>query len=780
MSPDTPLREPPAEAIAATPSRGSYIAGQVLTALLAAVCYLILMSRGLEHLDYFPRRYRTFHIWLVIAGYAALLVTALIPRLRRYIGSMGLGIAIASPAAMGSFLGLLEFVFLLFYPAPSEGFIAAWGFLLSNVGLAVTSSVGRGEGQKYSVGAGILMAVYMIGVAPATEGLKSYEADQLQRARAFEKAAAPALYRAQSCLLRFKATRGGSYPQSMKEVEDVMPGCLPTGMAAGSVVEGYRYVYQPAASNTIQQFKIIAEPAIRVGRVWTSLVSDESAIVRISTEDLQKSGQERPLTPAGNLANLVGCITNHAALNEGLFFAPVGKERTANANELPYPDSADDIRATNRCPDIQPSSEPNAWSNGAYRFTYRKEAEPPEKFTLTARPLEYGRTGIRSYFADNTGIRATVEDRGATLNDGDAIPCELSTDGFCYTPVVRDLRSLPKKIFPEGALHPGGLASGAEPQVFWQGKGTGPRFIGSSADLQEIYVVTDGTLLAAIRPDSTPIWGYVWANRELAAGDSLYVLGDGVLTKLRTGGTRVWSFGSLENKDFTRSSRGVVYALGTYLHAIDDDGKQVWRMYLAERGSDYPTLSVDEKTLYVAGPLHLFAIDAEKGRLLWSAENPCQTAPFCVPEPLADGSVAVGWSSAPAKWGVRILDRNGKQVWSRDYENFVSYLSPKQTNSLVVVTGRGFEAVDSLGRPLWKNEKAGSDWWTVRHSSHPGLFYACTELGLAIFDHRGALRYQVPGNTCGITYEAAEHLVFIQNERGLWTARIPEDGIFGR
>jgi len=38
--------------------------------------------------------------------------------------------------------------------------------------------------------------------------------------------------------------------------------------------------------------------------------------------------------------------------------------------------------------------------------------------TYTARPVERGRTGYRSFFADQTGvIRATSEDRAANVSD---------------------------------------------------------------------------------------------------------------------------------------------------------------------------------------------------------------------------------------------------------------------------------------------------------------------------------------------------------------------------
>jgi len=55
-----------------------------------------------------------------------------------------------------------------------------------------------------------------------------------------------------------------------------------------------------------------------------------------------------------------------------------------------------------------------------YRFTYTLTAKGPPgtAFTYVARPVEYGRNGIRSFFTDQTGIiRGTGDDRAATAAD---------------------------------------------------------------------------------------------------------------------------------------------------------------------------------------------------------------------------------------------------------------------------------------------------------------------------------------------------------------------------
>lgn len=51
-----------------------------------------------------------------------------------------------------------------------------------------------------------------------------------------------------------------------------------------------------------------------------------------------------------------------------------------------------------------------------YRFAYEKTSI--DTYTITASPLEFGKTGTRNFFADESGVlRFTTEDRQATAND---------------------------------------------------------------------------------------------------------------------------------------------------------------------------------------------------------------------------------------------------------------------------------------------------------------------------------------------------------------------------
>jgi type II secretory pathway pseudopilin PulG len=64
----------------------------------------------------------------------------------------------------------------------------------------------------------------------------------------------------------------------------------------------------------------------------------------------------------------------------------------------------------------------NSFVKSGYRFTYwpgpRDAKGQITTYTITARPLEFGKTGSRSYFTSESAvIRATTEDRDATIQD---------------------------------------------------------------------------------------------------------------------------------------------------------------------------------------------------------------------------------------------------------------------------------------------------------------------------------------------------------------------------
>jgi hypothetical protein len=116
----------------------------------------------------------------------------------------------------------------------------------------------------------------------------------------------------------------------------------------------------------------------------------------------------------------------------------------------------------------------------------------------------------------------------------------------------------------------------------------------------------------------------------------------------------------------------VLFVAGHYLHAINQDGGQLWRVSTAE-GIAEASLSSDENLLYIQGSHHLYAYETRRGRQLWKLENECEYYFRCRPQPLANGSVAMKWALVDSQvarggpsTGLRIIARNGKVLAERN------------------------------------------------------------------------------------------------------------------
>ena len=91
------------------------------------------------------------------------------------------------------------------------------------------------------------------------------------------------------------------------------------------------------------------------------------------------------------------------------------------------------IQTPMSCARVEPVVAPNVIERSGYRITY----EPAELFvvdpdtlaasyTFHARPLVYGVTGVRSYFAAvGKALTATAADRPATPDDPLVLGCEF-------------------------------------------------------------------------------------------------------------------------------------------------------------------------------------------------------------------------------------------------------------------------------------------------------------------------------------------------------------------
>jgi hypothetical protein len=109
----------------------------------------------------------------------------------------------------------------------------------------------------------------------------------------------------------------------------------------------------------------------------------------------------------------------------------VGSLRTLNTAVITYAATYQDIGApaaisalageggsADRAGLIEPVLGAPPYEKSGYRFTYIVHNAREMQYTITARPVEAGGTGTRSFFTDQTGvIRYTQEDREPTVSD---------------------------------------------------------------------------------------------------------------------------------------------------------------------------------------------------------------------------------------------------------------------------------------------------------------------------------------------------------------------------
>ena len=359
------------------------------------------------------------------------------------------------------------------------------------------------------------------------------------------------------------------------------------------------------------------------------------------------------------------------------------------------------------------------------------------------------------------------------------------------------------KLFPpdrsgsaNGAVHPGGLAKGDLPKLFWRTHERSPRFLGVSDDSQLLYAADVVTGISALRTaDATPVWTLPSGINGVVGPNEFYALSDRngttILQRTNSAGEIAWRFTATGAKSVVRAPNGTLYVSGGYLWAINENGGLVWRMELQDSYPGMPELSADGKTLYLVSTTHVFAVDTEKVRLRWRVDNPCRSLfPECRPRPLADGKVAIE-SVEPDKtepqtlrtglqYQLRVLDAQGKTLWARDDRSTTEYVVPPATSLLVLRTNFGLEFVDASGKA---GRKEPGRWGSLGVTRQPGVFFACSLDGLTGFASDGRQELNIgndklEGTMCSGVSDGRGDLLFLESRDiydrySLWSVRFP-------
>ncbi|HET6930904.1 MAG TPA: hypothetical protein VFI45_11340 [Candidatus Acidoferrum sp.] len=709
------------------------------------------------------------------------------------VGLMGLltlgGIAFAVPEML---IGGIFWMFAGGFKQPEFGVLA--GFVVSCAALMFVSAKETPR-QGFSMGPMIAAALWVLAINPAVLLFQKRASDRYVLAHDLAKGAPYIMYRTESCLLQYKAKHGGGFPQALAEVDSAIPGCLQPGLAQGRATGGYRVRYVAKGSAPYPQFSLTALPEVHSPDASVTFFADESGVLRTSSGDRPGSPNEGGVAPADEFLQIRNCITDFTALSDKS--NKFGNDNTIgyDAAQMRYPASFAEMVQQSKC-FVNDRHEGDIWKGAAYRYFYQPiQKDGRQNFTLTARPLEYGVTGLRSYFVDNhLIIHATSEDREATTADPWAYRCEfLSLGRPCVDPQLHtrtvsqtDLPADDPKYTP---LMPGKISGGfAEPgtaKLFWNSNQDYLAWAGASGDLQRIYIVLQQKGVLALSSDGHPLWFFPAAKQGLVAGDSLFALNDsGILSRVDAKGRCLWSFDLRTNDAQLEFRDGILYALGLRgLYAISEDGELLWRMQLPGSGTGTMGLSQDGKRLYFANWKNLQVIDLKNGTRLWSIENDCyQALDVCRAQELANGSVVIGEndrSSSPAKTLLRLISPAGKVEWSQEYSSNtwnLEYVVPHGTNTVVTAGGGTVKAVNQRGDVAW--EQRGF-WTGLAASRRPGLFYASSNGHLMLFDPSGQILFQPPQDPNGISpfgkvHEISDDLVLVEREyHSVWTVRLP-------
>lgn len=781
------------------------ISAAVIALLLCAVHSAIVFHR----IDHSEVRYEGLRVALMVGALIGVVLLGAMRRTRRLAASAAVGVGIGSVltrAGAAAIVGPDLLVGILFWLAggalSQPEFWALAGFGASCVVLA-TVAWRETRQRGFSMLAMAAGAVWVLSIHPATTMLRKHNADRYVLVHELAKGGPYLMWRTESCLLKYKTKLGGGFPATLEEVDNGLPGCLQSGMAEGREIGGYRVEYRVKGNAPYGQFSLTAVPRLKAFGSNPTFFADEIGIVRTAFGDRPATAADGGVSPspAEDLLQIQGCIKNFTGYIDKTNKFGSDVNIGYDAEQMRYPDSFADMAPLQTC-FMKDLREGEFWKTAAYRYAYRRIVKDGrENFVLTGRPLQYGVTGLRSYFVNNHFImHATSDDREATEEDEWAYRCELMSLGTpCADPRLRSRAVTEEDLAadePTGKplisnTHAGGLAEPGTSKVFW----TSPRsvtWVGASEAASREYIGLSGKGILAITSEGKLLWIFPEGETGLPVGESLYATTElGTVSRINEAGEVLWSLATSARGTSLQFRNGILYVYGdASLVAISEDGQLIWRMKLPGVGTGTTTLSEDGKRLFVLNS-KLQAVDVERGKRLWSVENLCtQSAEVCKVEELANSSIAViedNWEQVKRRVTLRLISASGELLWSEEHAPQVGnfeYLVPRGTNTIVVSADGAMRAEDSRQKTLWT---VPGNWRDLKRSRLAGMFYARLNGTETLLDEGGQARYKVPpGPPDANRYydkvqEAGEDLLFVTSEyHTIWTARLPKSVTKGR
>jgi hypothetical protein len=207
------------------------------------------------------------------------------------------------------------------------------------------------------------------------------------------------------CAIQYAAGHQGNYPDDLRELGPNGSGCLSADIARGNS-DGLRLAY----SRQVKGFQVFADNHSfwRDGRRTVGLMySDQSGVIRGNVN------KDRPGSSGSELYDLEGSV-------------PADLQRAAQCllkHGQPYPVDLQSLSGPGGCLPAGGTwmREANYLQQYGYVLTYEAKVNPTpgvHAFEINARPVPYGRWGLRSFYVDDNGVvRATPEDRPANTQD---------------------------------------------------------------------------------------------------------------------------------------------------------------------------------------------------------------------------------------------------------------------------------------------------------------------------------------------------------------------------
>lgn len=387
-----------------------------LTAVLVATLTMAPLLADLVALN------EHLYVWLLALAYLAMAILLRVrPRPFLY-GALAM-LAVLS-IVWGAFLLLVGRVISdqMGLPARSDAsLLVAWSVIqLALVGWAV-ARIWRGRSGRRVLEAALGMAVAM--AFPTGAMALSRASDDARRAGARQSAARTeqslrhAALRIQRCAIDFAMTRSdSSYPSSLEALRNAQPGCFSPRVTRA--LDALSFEPKTSADGRVTGF-ILRATIQRPGSGTLHLYGNESGQV------VNARFPERLAAPTDSM---VAYLEQGRRCAEAVFRAfPVTYDLT------PAPETV--VRAGPACH----SRAAVAMFVSAQRETFgedtgywlRYHGEDID-FRIEARPVDHGRTGLRSYAMARDGtVRVTLANRRARDTDAALRPCTGAFDGNC-------------------------------------------------------------------------------------------------------------------------------------------------------------------------------------------------------------------------------------------------------------------------------------------------------------------------------------------------------------